>query len=318
MAVYAEDPNASLSLSLPIADLISNDDSPLVQCTNELHALERIIDVGNGPLKETSLANVLNNLKKIQAALDITPRATPSDIPGRKENVMHNVDARYSTLINFGGDQHNYYTSIKDNVTDELRQKIHLWLSAPDPSSNHNDACQKRQATTGEWFINGEEFEQWKSGFNSFIWLHGIPGSGKSVLCSTIIEEVSRHCWSDPSSVLAYFYFDFRDTQQQQSESLLCSLTTQLSSHYSTCPDLLAALYSQNLDGQRQPTMKDLMTTLKDMLGGFQHVYLIMDALDECEDREQLLLLIQEITEWKLGTVHILATSRKERDMEDC
>ncbi|KIM73804.1 hypothetical protein PILCRDRAFT_718806 [Piloderma croceum F 1598] len=183
MAVYAGDStNTSLSLSLPIADLINNDDGPLVQCTNELRALERIIDVGNGPLKETSLANVLNNLKKIQAALDITPRATPSDIPGRKENVMYNVDARYSTLINFGGDQHNYYTSIKDNVTDELRQKIHLWLSAPDPSSNHNDACQKRQATTGEWFINGEEFEQWKSGFNSFIWLHGIPGSGKSVL----------------------------------------------------------------------------------------------------------------------------------------
>ena len=122
----------------------------------------------------------------------------------------------------------------------------------------------------------------------------------------------------DPSSVLAYFYFDFSDTEQQQSESLLCSLTAQLSSHYSSCPDILAALYSQNLDGQRQPTMKDLMTTLKDMLGGFRNVYLIMDALDECEDQEQLLLLIQEITEWKLGTVHILATSRKERDIEDC
>ena len=75
MAVYAADStNASLSLSLPIADLISNDDSALVQCTNELRALERIIDVGNGPFKETSLANVVNNLKKIQAALDITPR----------------------------------------------------------------------------------------------------------------------------------------------------------------------------------------------------------------------------------------------------
>ena len=130
-----------------------------------------------------------------------------------------NVDARYCTVINVGGDQNNYYTSFKDNVAgmhvfafltqlsdisiiaDELRQKIHLWLAAPDPSSNHNDACRKRQATTGEWFINGEEFRQWKSGLNSFIWLHGIrrfylwhvifttapdwvltAGSGKSVL----------------------------------------------------------------------------------------------------------------------------------------
>jgi hypothetical protein len=86
-------------------------------------------------------------------------------------------------------------------IADELQQKIHRWLSAPDPSSNHNDACRKRQATTGEWFINGEEFKLWKSGLNSFIWLHGIrrfypwhvsfttvpdwvttAGSGKSVL----------------------------------------------------------------------------------------------------------------------------------------
>jgi hypothetical protein len=57
---------------------------------------------------------------------------------------------------------------------DELRRKIHNWLSAPDPSSNHNDACKKRQPTTGEWFVGGEEFKQWKSDLNSFIWLYGI------------------------------------------------------------------------------------------------------------------------------------------------
>lgn len=72
MTVYAEDPNVSLS-SVPI-DLISNDESPLVQCMNELHALERIMDVGNRRLGEPNLANVLDNLKKIQAALDIIPR----------------------------------------------------------------------------------------------------------------------------------------------------------------------------------------------------------------------------------------------------
>jgi hypothetical protein len=74
MAVYAKDPNASLSSSVPIIDLIGKDDSLLVQCTNDLHALERTMDVGNGPLEEASLANVLDNLKEIQAALDITPR----------------------------------------------------------------------------------------------------------------------------------------------------------------------------------------------------------------------------------------------------
>jgi hypothetical protein len=53
-------------------------------------------------------------------------------------------------------------------------QNIHQWLSPPDPSSNHNTACSKRQLTTGAWFLESEEFGKWKLGSNSFLWLHGI------------------------------------------------------------------------------------------------------------------------------------------------
>jgi hypothetical protein len=60
------------------------------------------------------------------------------------------------------------------SIADNLLQKIHKWLAAPDPSSNQNDACKLRQPITGTWFVNGEEFKQWKNTLNSFIWLHGI------------------------------------------------------------------------------------------------------------------------------------------------
>ena len=59
-------------------------------------------------------------------------------------------------------------------LEDEYQQKIYQWLSAPDPSSNHNDACKKRQPTTGSWFIKGEQFDIWKAASNSMLWLHGI------------------------------------------------------------------------------------------------------------------------------------------------
>jgi hypothetical protein len=59
-------------------------------------------------------------------------------------------------------------------ITDKLRQKIHRWLAAPDPSSNHNDARSKRQPTTVAWFVDGDEFQRWKTDFDSFIWLYGI------------------------------------------------------------------------------------------------------------------------------------------------
>jgi len=135
---------------------------------------------------------------------------------------------------------------------------------------------------------------------------------------STIIEDVLRHCQSDPTFVIAYFYFDFSDTLKQSSESLVRSLITQLSSQSSSCPEALKSLYSENLNGHRQPTTEDLMVILKYIVGSFQHVHVVIDALDECRDQERLLPLIEEIVEWKLGNMHILATSRHERDIEDC
>jgi hypothetical protein len=109
--------------------------------------------------------------------------------------IAENIDARYSTHCNVGGDLYNYnnyFPSSNDNeagesiaplltwlqeiysLADKLRRKIHKWLAAPDPSSNHNDTRKLRQPTTGTWFVNGEDFKRWKSALNSFIWLHGI------------------------------------------------------------------------------------------------------------------------------------------------
>ncbi len=62
----------------------------------------------------------------------------------------------------------------KTFLADDRRKKIHQWLSPPDPSSNHDAACKKRQPTTGAWFVEGPQFEEWKINPNSFVWLHGI------------------------------------------------------------------------------------------------------------------------------------------------
>jgi hypothetical protein len=58
--------------------------------------------------------------------------------------------------------------------TNSRREKIHQWLSPPDPSSSHKAACKRRQPTTGAWFVEGRQFEEWKISPNSFLWLHGI------------------------------------------------------------------------------------------------------------------------------------------------
>jgi hypothetical protein len=59
-----------------------------------------------------------------------------------------------------------------------------------------------------------------------------------------------------------------------------------------------------------------LMNLLQHMLKEFPQSYLILDALDECEDRAELMKIIELMAGWQLEEMHVLVTSRKERDIE--
>ncbi|KAF8528725.1 hypothetical protein JB92DRAFT_749607 [Gautieria morchelliformis] len=196
-----------------------------------------------------------------------------------------------------------------------VETKIDKWWSAPDHQSKHASACKERQVTTGSWFLQGRPFEEWKGRENSFLWLHGIPGAGKTVLCSTIIEEIACHCKSDSSLAIAYFYFDFHKGTLPM--AAVKSLIKQLSEKSAIAPNILRQLFSDSNEGRRHPTRQELMAALKDITGSFQHVYIVLDALDECPERDELLTLLRDIMDWGLGTLHLLAASRRESDIED-
>lgn len=50
---------------------------------------------------------------------------------------------------------------------------------------------------------------------------------------------------------------------------------------------------------------------------GFDHAYIIVDALDECLDRKKLLSWVEELVKWEGGAFHILFSSRPEVDIKE-
>jgi hypothetical protein len=60
-----------------------------------------------------------------------------------------------------------------------------------------------------------------------------------------------------------------------------------------------------------------IRSLLRDIIGRIQSKYIILDALDECTDREDLLTFICALADSKLLRLRILATSRPERDIEE-
>ncbi|KAN0115706.1 hypothetical protein V8E52_006652, partial [Russula decolorans] len=208
----------------------------------------------------------------------------------------------------------------------QLQQDLCRWLSPPDPSTNHKIACRAHHKGTATWFFEGRTYTEWKStGSDSLLWIHGKPGSGKSILCSTIVEDVKTMCNAGQAS-MAYFYFDFRDIKKQHWSDLVPSLLTQLSTQSSPCCDILSRLYSGHGNGAQQPNDDALKRCLIEMLTLQDHhpIYLIMDALDECPDtsevpspRNRILWLLEELAGLQIPNLRICVTSRPEFDIRD-
>ena len=128
----------------------------------------------------------------------------------------------------------------------------------------------------------------------------------------------------DGSVLLAYFYFDFKDTDKQDSRALLSSFLVQLSDQSDTFFDTLFSLYSTHKDGSEKPTDELLAKCLKDMLTTAEQgpIYLVMDALDECPNdsgiptsREKVLELVKELIGLRHPNLRLCITSRPEFDI---
>jgi len=209
-------------------------------------------------------------------------------------------------------------SAIRDVAFEQRGEKIERWLSPPDPSTNYNKALQQRQKGTGLWFLQSSVYTQWKTQPNSGLWLYGIPGCGKTILSSTIIEDLEK---TIPTTTLLYFYFDFSDDRKQKLDNMVRSLVSQLYWKSKTARKQLDSLFSSCEDGKRQPTHESLCQVLSQMIGSSEGVYIVLDALDECQTRtgshtEGFFAWIKDLLGSRQKNVHLIATSRPEQDIQ--
>ena len=196
-------------------------------------------------------------------------------------------------------------------------RNVRNWLHAIDPHPKYAKTIDDRLPGTGAWLIDNGIFNGWRKGRDSRLWLHGIPGCGKTVLCSTAIENVleERSMSTDKTIGVAYFYFDFNNRDQQYCDTMLRSVISQLWLQDREDANAVDALYSACGSGASQPSSTMLKNTLKELVQSFVDTFIILDALDECKERKRLMPIIEEMAVWKNSSLHMLLTSRKERDI---
>ena len=190
-------------------------------------------------------------------------------------------------------------------------------LSPPDPWTNHASARQLHEPQTGAWLLQSDQFRRWKAGSVKPLWIYGKAGCGKTVLCSTAIDDILIHCDNATNAGLAMFYFSFSDDRKQSHDNFLRSLVTQLGWEE---PGLSMLQQTFGRLHQSSPGAEDLEDILLSSVKSYDEVYLLLDALDECPKSDEMRQNVLERLEWlsrSASNVRILATSRELRNMRE-
>lgn len=132
------------------------------------------------------------------------------------------------------------------------------------------------------------------------------------------MEEITSKHLFDECIGIAYFYFSFQNEITQMLSDILSILIKQLCRRKKELPMPLQALYRECSLNSKSPTLLELQVQLRTIIGTFEEVFLVVDAVDECKEdnRKQLLSYIVSLFGQCSGKLKIFVTSRPESDIK--
>ncbi|KAH6879575.1 hypothetical protein BKA70DRAFT_1474968 [Coprinopsis sp. MPI-PUGE-AT-0042] len=167
---------------------------------------------------------------------------------------------------------------------------------------------------TGLWIIECETFRLWldPDGWLRIMWGYGMPGAGKTVAASIVINALEVHASQSTSPVcICYIYFRYSDHTKATTQSFLEVLVKQTLERHPGCLPLFNKVYARHTREKTQPSEEELLGLLRQFTAAMVTFYLL-DALDEAPTAIQI-EIIQRLTSLN---VKLFITSRPLKDVE--
>ena len=262
------------------------------------------------------VADVCERLKLaiqvLQLDVSITSQRILNSVAADTRDIFDRIVAIETSVTHISAQTHQILALQSDQF-----KKIKAWLSPPDPWTNHAAARQRHEPHTGTWLLQADQYQRWKAGHIHHLWLYGKAGCGKTVLCSTVIEDIRGYCDGKRNSIYAVFYFTFSDNRKQLYKDLLRSLVAQLGWKEPGLSILTQAFEKLNAN---VPAVDELEKIALACIQSYDDFFLLLDALDECpegnEVRQNVLEGLERVTQ-RAGNVRMFVTSREVTDIGD-
>ncbi|KAK0218438.1 hypothetical protein EDD85DRAFT_353903 [Armillaria nabsnona] len=211
-----------------------------------------------------------------------------------------------------------------NNAADKLaerRQNVINWLEPLDSQAKQREVNERRQPATCEWLSSHARFVSWYKSSGSFLWLNGIPGNGKTVFASFVIDHLKKNVTRD--GIVLFAFADFQDVRSTDVVVLLRTLLAQLLD-YCKAEDLVEDRDFAELEKTMQqhadpPKSVDYLIQLLERASTpWNRMFIVIDALDECarKNRGDSIAAIRKLA--PAGSkISIFVTSRAEQDIVD-
>ncbi|KAI9721615.1 MAG: hypothetical protein M1828_005105 [Chrysothrix sp. TS-e1954] len=183
------------------------------------------------------------------------------------------------------------------------------WLNPADAEDQFVRLQQIRVEGTGQWFFTRSEVKCWLDESQQLMWVVGIPGCGKSMISSTLVTHMKAR---ETAALVACFFCDAGEPAKRTSVAILRSLIAQLVAGNADLVRLTREIIIKS--GQEKATSFSKLSELFKLIVSncSQSIYIVIDALDECEDGRDsdLLGLLLELT--ANHRFHVAVFSRNE------
>jgi hypothetical protein len=195
----------------------------------------------------------------------------------------------------------------------QLRKHLRELLSPIDASERQRKVFKTRHDSTCEWLFRDESYQLWQSSAESSILsIFGIPGCGKTVLSSCLIEKISGEC--NDRNLLTYHYCDFKDTRSLDPANIEGTLINGLLEGIDITETISALISHAYKDGELAPDEDEILQILDLVLECRldSTIYVVVDGVDEMAEKYRRILFrfLKHFLECKHSRIRMSITSR--------
>jgi Cdc6-like AAA superfamily ATPase len=162
--------------------------------------------------------------------------------------------------------------------------------------------------------LKSAKFAEWLTGTQKTLFCPGIPGAGKTIIASIVVEHLwetfPEKTFSNHKTGVAFLYCSYGRRKEQRAVNLLSALLKQLVQGQSLIPTPVKALYDDHVKRKTRPSFDEVSESLQSTIKSYSQVFVVIDALDECTD-DACKELLSEIRHLQTqSNTKVMATSR--------